>query len=153
VRTGAPGLVWYRIEIGYRIPVDSVCVVEQQLHQLDGAGEVDLVDFIRRAHRGLDVGTGQAGVTTYDLPATESADHRVYLDGTEQLSGWSITPGAGENGRDQVAFVVAPEGQAITVDLVGHRVYVAFLALEDVILSYPAQAYADLEGVTLWSVG
>jgi len=152
VRTGAPGVSWYRIEIGYRVAASSVCVLEQTLHQLDGAGEVDLVDFISRTHRGLKVGTGQAGVTTYDLPATESSDHHVSLDGTELLSGWSVSPGTGSNGRDQLVLTTAPEGQAITVDLVGHRVYVAFLALEELTIEHPAHAYADIDGLTLWSV-
>lgn len=152
LRTGAPGVTWYRIEIGYRAGVDTVAVLEQIWHDVDGMGEVDLVDFVPRAHRGLGVDTGQAGVTSYDLPATESSDHKIFLNGTEQLSGWSISQGSGLNGRDQVVFTTAPAGQAITVDLVGSRVFIAWFAFEELGLELPARTYADIETVILWSV-
>lgn len=74
------------------------------------------------AWKQLEVGYGNASTTTFDLPGVETTAHAIHFDGVLQPSGWSVSAGAGTDGRDRLSFVSPPSsGARITADFTGVR--------------------------------
>lgn len=72
----------------------------------------------------LEAGYGDGSEDEFDLPGVETASHAVYFDGVSQATGWSVSAGAGTDGRDLLVFTSAPTaGVRITVDFAGVRAW------------------------------
>lgn len=53
---------------------------------------------------------------TWTTPFLEATTAKVYLDGVEQTTGWSLSRATGADGEDQIVFATAPTtGKALTV--------------------------------------
>jgi hypothetical protein len=69
------------------------------------------------------VGTGDGLMLAFDLPAVNSTDHKLYVDGAEQEAGiaYTFSAAGGADGADRVTFAVAPnDGTRITCDFTGN---------------------------------
>jgi len=70
------------------------------------------------------VGTGDGSTTVFNLPAENSSDYTVYVDGVEQTGGgddYTFSAGGGTDGADKITFTSAPAaGKRITYDFTGN---------------------------------
>jgi len=69
------------------------------------------------------VGTGDGTTTVFNLPAKNSTDRSVYIDGAikEETTDYTLDLGAGADGADRLTFGVAPAaGQRITYNFTGN---------------------------------
>lgn len=76
-------------------------------------------DYYSATHSGLYVGTGDSTTLIFDIPAKQTSNRAIYLNGAETTS-VSYTTASGTDGSDQVTFTGAPTStEIITTDFAG----------------------------------
>jgi len=79
--------------------------------------------YASNTYEGEYVGTGDDSTTVFNLPAKNSSDYTVYIDGVEKSGGgvdYTFGEGTGADGADKITFVAAPAaGDRITYDFTG----------------------------------
>jgi len=79
--------------------------------------------YAANTYEGEYVGTGDGSTTVFNLPAKNSSDYTVYVNGVEKSGGgvdYTFGEGTGTDGADKITFVAAPAaGDRITYDFTG----------------------------------
>jgi hypothetical protein len=74
-------------------------------------------------HRFVKIGIGDGSRTLFDIPGVRTLDQQFFADGTALLNG-NIIPGAGTDGRDQVALFAPPAIDVVVLaSFTGRRFY------------------------------
>lgn len=85
------------------------------------------------------VATGTGALATFDLPAKSGTSYSIYVNGVLQTvtTHYTITAGAGSNGRDRIVFTFNPAlGHIIEATFTGQRAFVVRFAEDN--MSYRA---------------
>lgn len=103
------------------------------------------IDFPSHGWGSQYVGVGNGGSTVWDLPSYGGASFTIKVNGIPKSSpgDYSISAGAGSNGRDRIVFTAAPAaGYVIRAWFTGRRVFVVrFLQDEISFQSFSASIF------------